>query len=203
MQYRRAVRRLRVLAEECEQTRRVRVDEPFLRAAYVYGDLLAGADPVDQIEVVFVLNLPPEQVTWGTNPPGTAWLVDFLRLDKGGIAYRWRSFLDPVPNQLIRDPVRFWSLDGIDENVLGALAERRFDLLKHAASDAAETPAQVAGELQAALGHLRAVHRSYWDRKWRREHRGLGRYPEHHLWEAVQGYLDLLDAEDEQQNDKG
>jgi hypothetical protein len=45
-----------------------------------------------------------------------------------------------------------------------------------------------------ALTRLRAVHASYWDHDWRHEHRGLGRYPEHHLWEAVQGYLDLYDA---------
>lgn len=38
------------------------------------------------------------------------------------------------------------------------------------------------------------VHVSYWDHDSRREHRGSGRYPEHHLWEAVQGYLDLYDA---------
>jgi hypothetical protein len=53
---------------------------------------------------------------------------------------------------------------------------------------------QLAGELVMALTRLRAVHGSYWDSGWRREHRGSGRYPEHHLWEAVQGYLDLYDA---------
>lgn len=29
---------------------------------------------------------------------------------------------------------------------------------------------------------------------WRREHRGLGIYPENHLWDAAHGYLDLLTA---------
>lgn len=53
---------------------------------------------------------------------------------------------------------------------------------------------QLAGDLAVALGRLRAVHACYWDQEWRREHRGSGRYPEHHLWEAVQGYLDLYDA---------
>jgi hypothetical protein len=33
-----------------------------------------------------------------------------------------------------------------------------------------------------------------WDHDWRREHRGYGRYPENDLWDAVEGYLDLLDA---------
>ena len=34
----------------------------------------------------------------------------------------------------------------------------------------------------------------YWEYDWRKEHRGPGRYPEHELWEAVEGYLDILDA---------
>ena len=53
---------------------------------------------------------------------------------------------------------------------------------------------QIAGELDGALSHLREVHAAYWDNDWRREHRGLGRYPEHELWEAVDGYLELRDA---------
>ena len=35
---------------------------------------------------------------------------------------------------------------------------------------------------------------SYWDYDWRRENRGGGCYPEHELWQAVEGYLDLFDA---------
>ncbi|MEV4168620.1 hypothetical protein [Nonomuraea sp. NPDC049709] len=199
MRYARAVERLRMLAEECERTRRVPADEPFLRAAYVFGDLLDGADPIDAVEVVLVLNLPPEEVAWETQPPGTAWLVDFLRLDKGGIAYWWRSHRDPVANHRIREPVRFWSLEGIEKGVLEALRERRFESVRGAAGGGEARVAQVAGELGTALEHLRAVHEAYWDRRWRREHRGLGRYPEHHLWEAVRGYLDLLDARDERE----
>jgi hypothetical protein len=34
----------------------------------------------------------------------------------------------------------------------------------------------------------------YGDHDWRRGHRGYGRYPENELWEAVEGYLDLVDA---------
>ncbi|WP_181449391.1 DUF7711 family protein, partial [Nonomuraea aridisoli] len=197
VRYRRAVERLRMLARACEQTRRVPVDEPFLREAYVFGSLVDGADPVEPIEVVFVLNLPPEEVAWGTQPPGTAWLVDFLELDKGGVAYRWRSRHDPVANHRIREPVRFWSLAGIDEAVLDALEGRRFELLRQGHPEARTERADVTEELRTALEHLRAVHEAYWDRKWRREHRGLSRHPEHHLWEAVHGYLELLDLRDE------
>ena len=49
-------------------------------------------------------------------------------------------------------------------------------------------------DLGAALAHLREVRDKYWDHGWRREHRGYGRYPENELWDAVEGYLDLLDA---------
>ncbi|GAA1018792.1 hypothetical protein Aple_026060 [Acrocarpospora pleiomorpha] len=197
MRYRRAVEKLQILAEACEHTKRLPSEEPFLREAYVFGDVLAGADPLDCVEVAFVLNLPPADVPWESHPHGTGWLVDVLRLDKGGIAYWWRSHLDPVWNHVIRGPVRFWSLEGPDEAVLAALAERRFEELRRVVPSPADEREQLAEELRVALERLRAVHGAYWDREWRLEHRGSGRYPEHHLWEAVQGYLGLLDARHE------
>lgn len=57
-----------------------------------------------------------------------------------------------------------------------------------------DTREQLATELEASLAHLRAVEASYWERDWRRDHRGFGIYPESHLWNAVHGYLDLLAA---------
>jgi hypothetical protein len=99
-----------------------------------------------------------------------------------------------VPNHRIRGPVRFWSREGPDEAVLRALAERRVGDLARLATSPQAGGEQLAEELAAALSRLRAVHASYWDHDWRREHRGFGRYPEHHLWEAVRGYLDLYDA---------
>jgi hypothetical protein len=48
--------------------------------------------------------------------------------------------------------------------------------------------------MDAALAVLREIRDRYWDRDWRREHRAYGRYPENELWNAVEGYLDLLDA---------
>jgi hypothetical protein len=51
-------------------------------------------------------------------------------------------------------------------------------------------------ELDRALGRLRDIHQTYWDRDWRRAHRRNGRYPENDLWDAVDGYLDILDSDD-------
>ena len=51
------------------------------------------------------------------------------------------------------------------------------------------------------LAHLREVRDKYWDHGRRREHRCYGRYPENEMWDAVEGYLDLLDASRGQQSD--
>lgn len=143
---------------------------------------------------MFVLDLPAEEVRWGARPPGVDRLVRDLRLDKGGYAHWWRSRHDPVWNHHIQGPVRFWSVDGADEEVLTALSERRFDDLPRVTAEPDEVRARASAEVDAALARLRDVHRNYWERDWRREHRGDDRYPENELWEAVDGYLDLLDA---------
>ncbi|HEX5119716.1 MAG TPA: hypothetical protein VFW65_31395 [Pseudonocardiaceae bacterium] len=183
-----------MLADACQWTTRLPVDAPFLREAYVFGDVLDGADPVESVQVALALNLSPEEVPWCSQPPGTAWLVDSLRLDKGGFAYWWRSRHEPVWNHVIHDPVRFWSLDGTDESVLDALRDRRFAELPRASASPADLRQRVEVELDRALAQLHTVDQKYWDRDWRHEHRGGGRHPENHLWEAVDGYLDLLGA---------
>jgi hypothetical protein len=194
MHYQRAIEKLRILAEACESVKSWPPGDPFLLEAYTFGDVLQGTDPLEYVEVVLVLNLPPEEVVWESNPEGTTWLADQLRLSKGGFAYWWRSHLDPVWNHHIRGPVRFWSHEGPDEGVLQALTERRFEDLPRLTPSPRARREQTTAELETALSSLRAVHASYWDRDWRREHRGSGRYPEHRLWEAVHGYLALCDA---------
>ena len=197
MGYTRAVEKLRLLAEGCERIVglwKIEHEEPFLVAMYAFGDVLEGTDPIEVVQVAGVLRLPPEEVTWGSYPPGSEWLADQLRLSKGGFEYFWRSYLDPVWNHYIRSPVRIWSQDGNDADALAALAARRFAELRRLTPDPVDERLQVRDDQDATLRHLRDVHRSYWDQKWRREHRGFGRYPEHELWEAVEGYLDLLKA---------
>ena len=194
MRYRRAVDKLQELARACERVRDWPPEDPFLVAAYVFGDVLDGADPLGNVQVAVAINLAPEEVPWGSSPHGTQWLADQLRLSKGGFEYWWRSHLDPVWNHYIRGPVRFWSPDGPDQAALSALAERRFADLPRLQPSPEMAREQLAGDLNAALRHLRQVRDSYWEYDWRKEHRGLGRHPEHELWEAVYGYLDILDA---------
>lgn len=196
MRYSRAVSKLRQLAEECDQIVHLAAEDedPFLVAMYAFGDVLEGSDPIEVVEVAGVIRLSPEEVTWGSSPRGTEWLADRLRLGKGNFTYYWRSYLDPVWNHYIRSPVRIWSRDGIDEHALAALAGRRFSELKRLTPDPVDERLQLRDDLDAALSHLRDVHGSYWDQEWRREHRGFGRYAENELWDAVEGYLSLLNA---------
>jgi hypothetical protein len=131
MRHRRAVEKLRILAETCERVKLFWFDtEPFLKAVYAFGEVLDGADPLDDVQVAVAINLPPEEVPWESTPEGADWLADELRLSKGGFLYFWRSYLDPVWNHYIRGPVRVWSVDGgPDEQALAALEARDFGSL--------------------------------------------------------------------------
>ena len=191
----RAVEKIRILVEACDRASRWPPDEPFLKAVYVFGDVLDGADPLECLQVEVALNLPPAEVPWGSNPHGTAWLAEDLRLSKGGFEYWWRSHLDPAWNHYVRGPVRIWSAHGgADAQALDALEARDFVALHRLTPSAADERLQLRDDLDTALAHMRDVRDKYWDRDWRREHRGSGRYPENELWEAVEGYLHILDA---------
>jgi hypothetical protein len=196
MRYKRAVEKLRLLAEGCERIGNWPPwDEPFLVEVHVFGEVLEGADPLEVVKVAGVIRLPPQEVPWNSEPHGTAYFADELRLSKGGFEYWWRSYLDPVWNHYIQSPVRIWSNAGIDEAALAALAERRFSDLRRLTPDPVDARLQLRDDLDIAMRRLREVHGSYWNPKWRSESRAIGRNPENELWDAVQGYLDLLDAD--------
>jgi hypothetical protein len=194
MKYRRAVEKLRILAETCEHVKTFWFDtEPFLKAVYAFGEVTDGADPLDAVQVAVAINLPPEEVPWESNPDGADWLASELRLSKGGFMYFWRSYLDPIWNHYIRGPVQIWSVDGgPDEQALAALEARDFGSLNRLVPEPADERLQLREDMDAALAHLREVRDKYWDHDWRRAHRGYGRYPENELWDAVEGFLDLM-----------
>jgi len=195
MRYQRAVEKLRLLADKCAAAARWPPEDPFVRAAYAFGEVLDGTDPLEVVKVEVALNLPPDEVPWGSNPHGTQWLADELRLSKGGYEYWWRSYLDPPWNHYIRSAVRIWSLEGGPEtDTLDAMASRDFGSLPRLTPSDVDVRLQRRDDLDSALAHLREVRDKYWDYAWRKDHRGSGRYPEHELWEAVEGYLDIFDT---------
>jgi hypothetical protein len=90
MHYQTGVGKLRTLAGALEAAKRWPPDHPLLQAAYTFGDLLRGTDPLEYVQVVVVLNLPPEELPWGAHPVSLSWLAEDLRLDKGGFNWWWR-----------------------------------------------------------------------------------------------------------------
>lgn len=162
MRYARAVERLRLLADACQATTRMPLDNPFLHEAYVFGEILEGVDPIECLTVAFTLNLSPDDVPWCSRPRGTAWLVHDLRLDSGGIEYWWRSRHEPVGNHIIRNPVRLWSLNGTDETALRALQDHRFSDLHRVTTTPAEAEQHSAIEFSRALNQLRTIHQDSW-----------------------------------------
>jgi hypothetical protein len=164
MRYKRAVEKLRIPAETCERVKTFWFDtEPFLKAVYAFGEVVDGADPLDAVHVAVAINLSPQEVPWESSPEGTDWLVDELRLSKGGFMYFWRSCLDPIWNHYIRGPVRIWSVDdGPDEQALTALEARDFESLKRLIPEPADERLHLRADLGAALAHLREVRDKYW-----------------------------------------
>jgi hypothetical protein len=201
MRHANAVRRLRTIAGRCQQASGVWDDEPFLVGAYAFGAVLDTRADVEAVQVAFVLDLPPDELTWCAQPQSVVGLPHLLEIDKAPVEWYWRPALWPVSNHLIDRPLRIWSIDGPETIALDALERGDAEPLRLPASSEAEFREQLREELAASLAHLRRVEAGYWERDWRNTHRGFGVYPENHLWDAIHGYLDLLTASRRLPND--
>jgi len=189
-----AVRRLRTIADRCQQVSGL-WDEPLLLGAYAFGTILDSRADLDFVQVAFVLDLPPEELTWYSHPPSCTGLPDLLELDKAPVDWHWRPGAWPVSNHVIRRPVRIWSAEGPEIIALDALISGDVETVRLPVLDGLAAREQLTTELAASLAHLRRVEDNYWEQGWRRTHRGAGLYPEDHLWRATHGYLDLLAAD--------
>jgi hypothetical protein len=194
VRYETAIRRLRTIAARCHQAAGLWEDEPFLVGAYTFGAVLDVPADVEVVQVAFVLDLPPDELAWCAQPQSCVGLPHLLEIDKAPVDWCWRPALRPVSNHLIDRPLRIWSLDGPDTAALDALERGDAEKLRLPAPAAAEARQQLTDEMEASIAHLRRVEAGYWQRNWRNSHRGSGVYPENHLWDALHGYLDLLDA---------
>jgi hypothetical protein len=203
MRHETAVRRLRLITDRCQQVSGLWDEEPLLVGAYAFGAVLDTRADLDVVQVAFMLNLPPDELTWYAQPQSCVGLASLLEIDKAPVDWYWRPAVWPVSNPVIRRPLRIWSVDGPDVNALDALERGDAAPLRLPEPTTAEAREQLVAELEASLTHLRKVEAGYWDRDWRRDHRGSGVYPENHLWEAVHGYLDLLTASRHQRCDSG
>jgi hypothetical protein len=169
-----------------------------LSEMWVTGELLTLADTLEAGAVVLVLDLPAEELPWlGMHPTGES-IGYQLRLGKRPIAWCYRPRARPVWNYNHRRLARFWSAeDGLDTSTIDALRSRRLDRLDVVEPSNDELAEQLREELLVSRRHLRSMLGDYWDRDWRRSHKGFDESPDDHLWRAATAVTEILDALDD------
>ena len=169
-----------------------------LEELWLTGDLLGFADELEVGAVVLVLDLPVEELPWLALNQAAEAVGDQLRLGKRPMQWCYRPLGWPVWNHEHRRLVRFWSADdGTDEDAIEAMRSRRLDGVSAAQPSTEELVKQLQVELPVSRRHLRTVLDGYWDRGWRREHKGYDESPEDHLWRAATAMAEIQDALDE------
>ena len=168
-----------------------------LEELWVTGELLGPAESIEVEAVVLVLDVDVGELPWLAIHPAGEWVGDQLRLGKRPIRWCYRPGARPVWNHEHRRLVRFWTArGGLETAVIEALRSRRLDRLSVVEPTQDELVEQLGEELAVSRRHLRAVLDNYWDRDWRREHKGLDVSPEDHLWRAAVAVEDMRDALD-------
>lgn len=108
MRHETAVRRLRTIADRCEQASGV-WDERFLLGAHAFGTVLQSRSDLDIVQVAFVLDLPPDDLTWQALPPSCVGLARLLDLDKTPVEWHLGARLSRTATRsplIRRDPGR-------------------------------------------------------------------------------------------------
>jgi hypothetical protein len=189
------VRHLAEMAEtasECLYLRAGPIGWPLV-SMWATGELLDGAESVEKVAAVLLLDLPADELPWMALHPTGEWVSERLRLGKRPVQWWYRSHTWPAWNPAHRRVVRFWSdRDGRDDEVLDALRARRSLPVVEPSSQ--DWHAQLNEELSLARRHLADVLDHYYDQDWRRENEGFGVHPEDHLWRAAQGLREIEDA---------
>jgi hypothetical protein len=199
MRHATAVRRLRTIAERCQQVCGLWDDDSGLMAVHAFGRVLDPAGErrgsLEVVQIALVVQEDPEQVAWCVRPPQYAGLGYVLELEKAPVDWYFRPAALPVGNHVIVRPLQIWDRrTGVAERALAALAAGTAEPLRARAPRPDVLHRQLTEELATALTHLEGVRDGYWQRDWRSRHESVATFPEHHLWDAVNGYLELLQA---------
>lgn len=168
-----------------------------LNEMWVGGELLTLAETLDVGAVVLVLDLPAEELPWLAMHPTAESIGYQLRLGKRPLHWCYRPRAWPVWNHQNRRLARFWTAeDGVDSSTIDALQSRRLDRLDVVEPSDDDLAGQLRDELAVSRRHLRTMLNDYWERDWRRDHKGFDESPQDHLWRAASAVTDILDALD-------
>jgi hypothetical protein len=192
VKWNRAVHHVEALAKVCADMS-AKPDSIFplkVTALWVAGDVLGPERDLDTILVALVVDLPVEDVPWLTEPGGSRHWGNAVRLPQLPFRVCWRSAHAPVWNHLLDRPALVWTAEnGTDQHVLDALADARGDDVRAAAPE--DVASRLAADLAVSHRALTARTATYADRRWRP---GKLEPVADALWQASEGYLDLLAA---------
>ncbi|OHV06614.1 hypothetical protein C1Y40_00249 [Mycobacterium talmoniae] len=168
-----------------------------LTEMWVTGELLTFAETLERGAVVLVMDLPAEELPWLALHTTAEAIGHQLRLGKRPLHWCYRPRAWPVWTYQNRRVLRFWSAEnGLDSAAIEALRSRRLEHLAVVEPSDDELATQLRTELAASRAHLGSVLEGYWDRDWRRRHKGYDESPQEHLWRAATAVAELLDAVD-------
>ena len=172
-----------------------------LKEMWVTGDLLSLSDTLESGAVVLTLDLSTREVPWLAINPEGEWIGHQLRLGKRPLQWCYRPAAWPAWNYQNRHVVRFWAADsGLVSKAVDALRSRRLDQLDVIEPSGEQLVKQLREELAVSRDHLRTMLDGYWNRDWRKRHKGYDETPEAHLWRAATAVSEMLDALGELEN---
>ena len=195
MKWSRAVHHLEELALTCSDMAG-RQDTIFaLRVTQVwaYGDVLnSNHGDLDELQVALVVDLPVGDLAWCCPPVGAEHWSQATRLAKNPIVSMWRSTRAPVWNHHIRRPLLIWDeRGGIVTDALSAIRNGTADALRLPEPAQDEMHTRLEAELAVSHRALRSATAAYEQRRF--SPGKIGPVADA-LWNASQGYLDVLDA---------
>lgn len=178
------------LLRACERDQMIHRDSLLVVELWASGSILNPGDLPGGVEVVLVVALPPEQLPWGVTPPVLRAFIKGHRLDTKAIVVHARPAGRPVCTRGLPRAARVWTTDGADHGQLDALIDPKSHGLQVSSFNGVNASDR---EREAAVSRQFLVDAvaNYWDREWRREHRGNGQTPEQLLWQALRGHLEL------------
>lgn len=194
MKWDRAAHHVASLARTCAEmaTRPSSIFPLRVTQLWAVGDILGPPRELAAVTVALCVDLPAKEVAWWTQPPGAQHWANATRMAKNPVLAWWRSAHAPVWNHRITRPALVWdAATGVDERTLAALRDGLGESVRIAAPDEDALRARLNDELAVSLAALRARTRTYDERRW-----APGRIEPlaDALWQASDGYLDILDA---------
>ena len=198
MKWTRAVHHLQELAQGCQDMaeRSVTIFPLRVTSLWAFGDVLTSQDDLERLQVVLVVDLPPDQVAWLCPPAGAEHWSHATALSKKPVLALWRSSRAPLWNHRIRSPLLIWDEHGVwdksgdhEVDACSALRDGTAQSLRLPEPAPAEMASRLAAELAVSLQALKSATAAYQERRFSP---GTLEPLADAMWHASTGYLDIL-----------